>query len=240
MLSARFSDECASWKNPVFLKLINVEPDKKDEGIFQSLENATLEWTDRKIVKNIKREFFAALPEIMNDIADLPALFFIDPLGPTHVHFSHLQPVLTRSQRITELIINFDTDGLYRIARASMSDRTNPKVAETDALNVDRIVGNSAWRTKFKERPLSTEEGETLLLEEYVRNLNKSGYDVVAYPIRESINKRPEYHFVYCTRHRDGIELMNDFVREEEDLLYGENIEDSLPLFFEEASLSKK
>ena len=40
-----------------------------------------------------------------------------------------------------------------------------------------------------------------------------------------------KYHLVYCTRHTDGVELMNDFVRQEEDLLYGEHIESRLTLF---------
>lgn len=64
-----------------------------------------------------------------------------------------------------------------------------------------------------------------------IKNLSKYGYLVVAYPIREALDKRPKYHFVCCTRHFDGIILMNDFVREEEDLIYGEHIEDSSPLF---------
>ena len=61
--------------------------------------------------------------------------------------------------------------------------------------------------------------------------LVKYGYYVVTYPIREALGKKPKYHFVYCTRHTDGVELMNDFIREEEDLLYGEHVEERLPLF---------
>ena len=239
LLMARFADLCAEWQKPVFLKLINVEPDKKNEGIFNSLVNATQAWTDRGVVQNIKKEFFSALPDVLSRIGNQPALFFIDPLGPTHVHFSHLQPIFSRSQKITELIINFDTDGIHRIAKAAVSTNTNLKAAETDAKLVTQIIGSSDWLKKFRNTQMTTEEGEATLLQEYIRNIRKDGYEIVAYQIRESLNRHPQYHFVYCTRHPDGIALMNDFVREEENLLYGEHVEDCLPLFVEEASLSR-
>lgn len=236
---ARFADICAKWRNPVFLKLINVEPDKENEGIFDSLSDATRPWVDSGIVWNIRSEFSNALPDVLQRIGNQPALFFIDPLGPTQVQFSHLLPVLGRDHRVTELIINFDTDGLHRIACAAISPNTNPKAAETDARLVTGIVGSPDWLEKFKTTQLSTSEGETVLLYEYIGNLRKHGYEIVAYQIREAINKRPQYHFVYCTRHRDGIALMNDFLREEEDLLYGEHVENRLPLFNEEAAIDR-
>ena len=239
LLMARLAYVCAGWQNPVFLKLINVEPDKKKEGIFNSLVDATKAWTDRGVVQNIRNEFFTALPDVLNRIQNQPALFFIDPLGPTHVYFSHLKPILSRSQKITELIINFDTDGIHRIAKAAISANTNFKVAETDTELVTQIIGSSDWLQKFGNTQMTTEEGKSCLLHEYIRNIRKNGYETVAYQIRESLKKPPQYHFVYCTRHHDGIALMNDFVREEEDLLYGEHVEVNLPLFIEEASLSR-
>lgn len=231
LLIAKFSDECAKWRDPVFLKLINVEPDEKGEGIFPLLENATQEWKEKGIVKNINKEFYFALPEILTQISNSPALFFIDPFGPTYVHFSHLQPILTRDQKITELIINFDTDGLRRIVDASLSEKINPKTAETNSQNVTKIIGSENWKQKLTGRNLSTEECEMILLKEYMQNITKFGYQVVAYPIREALDKKLKYHFVYCTRHSDGIVLMNDFIREEEDLLYGEHILEHLTLF---------
>lgn len=81
------------------------------------------------------------------------------------------------------------------------------------------------------DKNLTAEQGETRILDEYKNNLRKFGYYVEAYPIREALDKKPKYHFVYCTRHPDGIVLMNDFIRDEEDLLYGEHIEMKSPLF---------
>jgi three-Cys-motif partner protein len=235
ILIGKVSDDCATWRNPVVLNLINVEPDIGNEGIFDSLQNATRYWVEAGTVMNIRKEFYCALPEIAATVGNSPALFFIDPFGPTQVHFEHLEPLLKRSQKITELIINFDTDGLYRIAKASLSPNTSPRVAKSDAQNVTKIIGSADWMRRLDG---SSDEGRMLLLHEYMSNLGKFDYYVVGYPIRESLKKRAEYYFVYCTRHRDGIGLMNDFIREEEDLLYGEHVETSLPLFQEEASLS--
>lgn len=231
LLIAKFSDECAGWRDPVILKIINVEPDVKREGIFPLLEKATQKWIEKGIVENINKEFYSALPEIIAKIGNSPALFFIDPFGPTYVHFSHLHPILKRNHKITELIINFDTDGLRRIVDASLSERINPKTAETNSQNVTKIIGSEDWKQTLSGKNLSTQESEMILLREYMQNITEFGYHVVAYPIREALNKNPKYHFVYCTRHPDGIGLMNDFIREEEDLLYGEHIEERLTLF---------
>ena len=235
LLLAQVSDECAKWKDPVTLKIINVEADFEN---FKSLEYVMKSWEDRGIVTNINSEFQDAIPEILSIIGDSPALFFIDPFGSTSVHFSHLHPILQRTQKITELITNFDTDGLYGIARASLSENANPKTAETNEQNIDRIIGNNNWKTELQSKNLTTKEGEKFLLREYMQNLTAYGYHVVAYPIREALNKKSKYHFVYCTRHTDGILLMNDFIREEDDSIYGEHIENDLPLFQDEASLA--
>ena len=231
LLIAKFSDECANWSKPVSLKLINVEPDKKGKGVFTILQEATKVWQEKGVVININKAFDSALPEIIATIGNAPALFFIDPFGPTYLHFAHLIPILTRGQRITELIVNFDQDGLRRIVDAAFSEKINPKTAKTNSENITKIFGSEKWMEKRVNRNVPSEEYEAILLQEYMENIGKYGYDVVAYPIREALDTKAKYHFVYCTRHSDGIDLMNDFIREEEDLLYGEHVQENLPLF---------
>ena len=107
----------------------------------------------------------------------------------------------------------------------------NPKTAQTNADIVTAVIGGDNWQNQFISANLTTEQGEQILLREYVSNLGKYGFNVADYAIKEALNKKPKYHFICCTRHFDGIILMNDFVREDEDLIYGEHIEDSSPLF---------
>ena len=235
ILMAVFSQVCANWSKPINLRIINVEPDR---DTFQSLESRTKGWKSTGVVENINSKFNEAVPTILTKIGSSPTLFFVDPFGPTDIHFSHLIPILQRNPYITELIINFDTDGLYRIACAAVSKNINPKTAETNTKNVTAIIGSDSWRNIFTQKELTTEEGEEILLREYISNLSKYGLSVADYEIREALNKKPKYHFIYCTRHNDGVYLMNDFIREEDDLIYGEYVEDNLPMFQDEASLS--
>lgn len=237
VLMAKFSDVCSNWSRPVNLRIINVEP---DSVTFQSLEKATQDWEEKGIVENISSRFEDSIPTILSKIEKSPTLFFIDPFGPTSVRFSNLIPILKRSPAITELIINFDTDGLYRIACAAISEKNNPKTAQTNAENVTSVIGSDNWLKQFTASKLITEQGEEILLREYISNLCKYGFTVVDYAIKEALNTKPKYHFIYCTRHKDGVYLMNDFIRAEEDLIYGEYVEDNLPMFQEEASLAKE
>jgi three-Cys-motif partner protein len=230
LLIAKLSDECANWTNPVHLMLINIEADIKNEGTFSQLEKETADWKNRGIVKNINKQFHIALPEVLNFLGYAPTLFFIDPFGPTAIHFSYLEPILKRSKSITELIINFDTDGLRRILDAALSENTNPKAAKTNRQTVTEVLGSSNWQD-YGNKELSTNDVEQKLLNQYLKNFQTHQFCSVAYPIRESLNKKAKYHFVYCTRHQDGMSLMNDFMRKEDDRLYEEYVKDSLPLF---------
>jgi three-Cys-motif partner protein len=237
ILTAKFSDVCRTWTKPVNLNLINIESDTKNEGIFESLERATERWVNQGTVRNIRSDFRNGLPVALEAIGPAPALFFVDPFGPTYVHFLDLRPMLKRPQ-ITELIINFDLDGLRRILDAALSLNTTPKAAATNVKNISKVIGSDRWQTKIIGNRLSTEQAEAILLEEYIDNIAAYGYGVVAYPIREQLASNPKYYFIFVSRHEDGIALMNDFISEEEDLLYGGHVVSNLPLFSDEASLS--
>lgn len=236
VLIAEFGDKCQDWRNPVTLQLINVERDARSEGIFESLQRETEKWVLTNRVRNIKKDFGEAVPEILSLIGGAPGLFFIDPIGPTSMRFEALRPILFRSAKVTELIINFDQDGLRRIVDAAFSPNTDPKTAVTNAKNVTEILGSARWQSRIEGKNLSSRDAERILLEEYCANLANYGFAVVAYPIREALDANPKYNFIYCTRHADGLMLMNDFVREEEDQLYGEHIGDNFPLFTSEAT----
>ncbi len=238
VLMAKFSGVCSNWNRPVSVRIINVEPDLIT---FQSLETATQHWKEKGIVENINSRFESSISNILTKIGNSPTLFFIDPFGPTGVRFSHLIPILQRNPAITELIINFDTDGLYRITCAAISQNNNPKTAQTNAENVTSVIGSDNWLKQFTTSKPATEQGEKILLDEYLSNLCKYGFSVVDYAIKESLNTKPKYHFIYCTRHNDGVYLMNDFIRAEEDLIYGEFVEsDYRPLFSNQASLAEE
>ncbi len=164
LITAQFSDECANWSNPVSLKIINVEVNKKN---FNSLRHITQSWEKKGVVINLNKKFNDAVPEILAAISDAPALFFIDPFGPTGISFSSLEQILKRSQQMTELIINLDVDGLRRIIDTAFSFKTEQKIAEKQLKNAIATLGSSSCIEKLKEAHLSTERREQILLADY-------------------------------------------------------------------------
>ncbi len=231
LITAQFSDECAAWSNPVSLKIINVEANKKN---FNSLRLITQSWEKKGVVINLNKKFNDAVSEILAIIGDAPALFFIDPFGPTGISFSHLEPIFKRSQQMTELIINFDVDGLRRLIDAAFSFKTESAIAEKQLNNAVATLGSSSCIEKLKEANLSAEQREQILLADYQKRLTKFGYKVLTYPIREAELKTPKYYLVCCTRHDDGVKLLNNFFRQEEDDLIIESYSPaSNPMFRE-------
>ena len=227
LIIAQLADEAAAWSNPVRLKIINVEA--KSEH-FASLRKATQKWEQNGIVTNIQGQFGDLVPQIISQMGTSPAFFFIDPYGPTQVRFSHLFPILQRGQRATELIINFDADGLRRIADTMTGSKptvSTAKAVQTNINNVTAIIGSNEWQGTFEKGGLTTQAREELLVQEYKQNLCKYGYMVVDYPIRKAFSSAPQYYLIYCTRHEDGVFLMNNFVCEEDDKM----LEESMPLF---------
>jgi three-Cys-motif partner protein len=223
LLIARAADTCAAWSKPRELKIINVESKRAH---FKSLSGETEEWVRRGIVKNKRGEFGDLVPEIMNEVGEIPAIFFIDPYGPSDVHFSYLKPILERKQPITELLINFDLDGLRRMADvlpAQHEDAIVRKACAKTVDNVTSILDSSRWKEFFTAARANPADREWVLLSEYMNKLASYGYEVVAYPIRESLKTAPKYYLIYCTRHRDGLGLMNCFMREEDDYLIAES-----------------
>ncbi len=218
LLMANLADEAASWSHSINLKIINVESDREN---FLSLSERTLQWTERGVIHNLHGEFGNLVPEILSEIGGTRALFFIDPFGPTDLSFSSLRPIFERPQRVTELIINFDLDGLRRIADTLYSKAQAPqtrKTVQTNIARVTEILGSDDWKAQFSPS-LSSEARESVLLDVYTKNLRKFGYEVVCYPIRKALGDSPKYYLIYCTRHPDGVMLMNDIVRDEEDEL---------------------
>lgn len=225
LVMARIADDCAKWTNPITLRLLNVESNRKN---FASLSEVTQPWVTRGIVINEKGQFGSFVPKILSVIGETPALFFIDPYGPSPLHFDYLRPVLKRRQSITELIINFDVDGLRRLAddlRANTTTDVGRKACDTIIGNVTKILGRDRWKQAFATDHLPAAHRQKFLLDDYMDSLSQYGYHVAAYPIRDALRSAAKYYLIYCTRHRDGIGLMNRFVRGEEDQLLKESFE---------------
>lgn len=233
ILFAQFSEVCGQWNNPVALKSINVEAKVK---YFRELCKATESWVKRGVVTNKRGKFNRRADEILVEIGDKPALFFLDPFGPTGIDFATLVKIMNRPVKATEMLINFNVAGLRRIAdgirsRAGSDERAIQKKVQ----HVSNILGDSEWLSVLGQTAESKER-EKYLFFKYSNLIKSHGYHVFSYPIREKLRSKPHYQLMFCSRHLDGVMLMNNFVREEEDLLFKEDVDESLPLFTAEPS----
>lgn len=225
LLMAHVADEAATWSKPINVKLINVEAKRKN---FEVLREATKPWVDRGIVTNLKGRFDRRMPEIINTIGNSPAFVFLDPYGPGPIHLSYLRPLLERSQSITEFIINFNAEGLRRMAEFLNADAQTEqfrKARLTAIKHTTEILGRDRWKQVFSDPLIAAQERKKFLVRDYMDTLTQFGYKVVAYPIRQSLGTTAKYYLIYCTRHRDGIFLMNGLIRREEDEIAKEHYE---------------
>lgn len=230
LLLARLSDTSANWSRPVSLKLINVEAKKSH---YDSLCRETAEWVERGIVTNLHGEFSNHVSTILSQIQNHPAFFFIDPYGTTKIPFSSLLPILERNVSATELFINFNVNGLRRLAdcfHAREDSKANPEALLKTVNHVTAFLGSDTWKYHF-ENAVNDRERDKKLLSIYMDNLAHYGYHVAAYPIRETFEGAAKYYMIFCTRHIDGVDLMSNFIRVEEDILLGETVSPSEPLF---------
>ena len=163
LVTAHAADKCGSWSNPRILRIINVEAKRRH---FKALCEATREWENKGIVINKRGTFGKLVPEIMNIVRETPAFFFIDPYGPTKIFFSYLKPILGRTQPITELIINFDADGLRRLGddlRAKTTSDVARKACQTIVTRVSNILGNDDWKPYFETTQMPPDKERTIL-----------------------------------------------------------------------------
>lgn len=225
LLMARVADEAAGWTKPISLKLLNVEARRKN---FVVLTETTKPWVERGVIKNLRGRFDRRMPEIMSAIGNNPALVFLDPYGPGPIHLNYLRPLLERAQSITEFIINFNAEGLRRMAEflnAQPKTEQFRKARVTSIKHTTEILGRDRWKQVFSDPLIDAQRRRKFLVRDYMDTVSEFGYKVVAYPIRESLAAAAKYYLIYCTRHRDGIFLMNGLIRREEDEILREYYE---------------
>ena len=207
----RFQQE----RRPFTLRCLNIEQNKK---FFDQLREYTLELEIEGLVKNFHGAFEDKIENILGIIRDSPAFFFIDPFGMSPLKFEVLKPILERKAKSTELLMNFSVKGLQRLAgnldakvtteQAKRAAGTKVKVL-SQVLNTDRWI--EIWRSGLKQ-----EERDENILHLYMENLYTYFTYVHFYPIRKYVKSHPKYFLIFASRNFDAVELMNDFIYDEE------------------------
>ena len=124
VLLAKLAQEIADSGKAYRLVCINVELDPEN---FKKLQRA-LSSFDPELVQARAGAFDTLLPDILRETGTSPAVFFLDPFGPSPIKLPDLQPLLIRSD--TEFLVNLNTPYLRRLAgfEDSSSKQKNAKL----------------------------------------------------------------------------------------------------------------
>ena len=132
-----------------------------------------------------------------------PLFAFVDPFGATGVPFADIKDLLSRES--SEVLINFDSDGIGRIFRAEEAAN------HEDILN--DIFGDDSWKTELARHRSSHElyRGVLALYKQKLLALPKVRY-VFAFEMRSAKNII-DYHLVFASQHPLGLEKMKEAMK---------------------------
>lgn len=215
------------------LKCINCE---KTPAVFERLEAATAEFVADGIVNNVRGEFDEKLPEILQLVADFPALFFIDPFGTQGAELSTLQAIAAGA-RGREVLVRFDDTRLKRLIRLTANhigslNPTQRRIAESLSERVAEFVTEADTEAALtlldaNERVASRD----VLIDAYCRivRAQTAFTHAIYYPLRNPKTGGHRYFIVHFCSHPDGYIYMADFMakaerayqRQQSDMLLG-------------------
>ena len=132
-----------------------------------------------------------------------PLFAFVDPFGAKGVPFADIKDLLSRES--SEVLINFDSDGIGRIFRA--------EEAANHEMILNEIFGDDSWKIELEKHRVSHElyRGVLALYKQKLRALPKVSY-VFAFEMRSAKNTI-DYHLVFASQHPLGLEKMKEAMR---------------------------
>jgi three-Cys-motif partner protein len=241
LMMARLIDQAATWPGAPTLRVIAVEPNR---GLFARLADLLRPWVEMGSIILHRAPFDETLArEILREIGEAPAYFFLDPFDQTDLPRSVLDLVLSRPEP-TDVTVNFNGPALHRMAarlcERDRSGRTEAQLqlfgietgrmvpsagtilqaAEKTVARVDEVLGSSSWRAGFCA--LSAEARIDHLRERYTVGAARSGYRKAWYPVRASLRQKARYDLIHFARRPDAFVLLHDFICKEEDQLWQE------------------
>lgn len=132
-----------------------------------------------------------------------PLFAFVDPFGAKGVPFADIKDLLSRES--SEVLINFDSDGIGRIFRAE-------EAANHEEI-LNEVFGDDSWKTELAKHRGTHElyRGVLALYKQKLRALPKVLY-VFAFEMRSTKNTI-DYHLVFASQHPLGLEKMKEAMK---------------------------
>lgn len=224
------------------IRCINVEGDK---DVFQNLQRATANLS--KYVTNFHGSFAENVANILGEIGDSPALFFLDPIGIKGLEWDTLEPIYQRGhgdeRAVTEMLVRYDVQTAMRLTGESKSEKTEinqpnwvdeieTELVQQRGRKVNKAELLAAYRNTFR-KILGVEGDESWqkhlenceeanckragLTNAYQEQLRTYFKYTARIPIQTQSDQL-KYYLVFATRRLEGITAMNDAVYKVEGL----------------------
>lgn len=211
----QLADDCGAWRDPVDLRIFNIEPDGNS---FSDLEGCTRRWVEKGVVRNLHGAFREQFPDILREAGVSPMFAFLDPFAPKHLLFDDFSSLLTRSA-ITEFFIVFHTPAVVRMLTAVAPEaRTKAKTRASLSATLEKVFGGKRWERFLGDVPITPDTVVMCFADEIAARAGEPCY-IGWHDIQARHQVGLKYHIVFFTRHPDGVKLLNDaFWKEAEDV----------------------
>jgi len=220
LIAARLAHNPVQKSRRGVLRCINVE---QNSATYANLVEATAEYVEKRIVKNLCGSFEDRLPEILEITKNSPAFFFIDPFGTESAGTSTLQSIARRRGK-TEVLVRYDDTRVKRlIAWGSKnwndSDPRHQKTASAFVKRVGQLTSDGAVEAFLRDEP----DAREALIKGYVAEIKRQKIFRfgIHYPVRNPATGGHHYYLAHFCNHEDGYCYMANFMAEVERTLEG-------------------
>jgi len=154
------------------------------------------------------------LDEVKKVLTNQTLFIYLDPFGLKDLEFRFIEPFLQRNiSYSTEIVINISMPTLHRLATRRVHQ--NGKQSErSKRLNetLTKVLGGDYWKESMWDDSLIPEEKEVKVMDKYRELLHRYLPYSGSCPVREKTKRRVKYFITFCSRHKDALLLMNDFM----------------------------
>ena len=192
---------------------INIELGRRN---YVNLELNTKAYS--QVAQNYHGTFGQHIENVLETIADYPALFFLDPFGVKGMEWRHVEPVLHRKAP-TDILLRFDSLTIARLAGSASSSARQAAAKTRRLTEVYGVDSPDEWIREWRRGKTPQQRGLNML-RLYLRCLRSgintgTGSYAAAYSIRD-LEGRHKYYIAFASRHPKAAVLMSNTVCEVE------------------------
>lgn len=211
------------------------------------IENTFYKELENNIIKNVcntkvyNTDYKTSIFSILETCKDENVFIYIDPFGPTDLHYDSIAKICENSYNSIELLINFSPNGFLRegcrLIKIPLEDIHDDNIEidysinsriPNSILNMNRVANGDYWQDilheyyKDKQNNIKSNlflEAENKFMKEYCNQLRKIFKYVINIPIKIKTGNISKYHMVFTTNNHHGyIEMAHNMYKRWENI----------------------